>query len=391
MTSFFDDLPDIPENYEECEYKNDPREFKINSTIGMIYNEDGSLMQHPFIKEIEKELVEAQLDKEYTKLQGLPDYYNQVFKIFFNQEYSDGGNFYAGQSVTGGSALRICSDVIKNFLTDTIYVSNLTFSFYYDLFSKLNIQQYPYYNSSKKNLDFIALIDFLNNIPDNSAINLQLSNHNPTGIDFSSHQWDDLAEVFKKKNHFALFDCAYLGLASGTVEGDIYGLRKFQSLEIEFLLAFSSAKCTRNYSDDVGGVIAWLKDPKSTSNLQSLFNSYNRGFYSLPSLQGARIFTKIFKEKREEFDVSLKNTVEHLNLLREKIVNTLKKKGVKDEFISFLNLQKGIYMFLDLLSEQLNELKIKYAIYLGEHGRVNLTSINSKNIEYFCECISKII
>ncbi len=59
--------------------------------------------------------------------------------------------------------------------------------------------------------------------------------------------------------------------------------------------------------------------------------------------------------------------------------------------IEFYKSQKGIYLFLDLNDEQVEELRNKYGIYLIKNGRANITSINSKNIDYFAESINNLL
>lgn len=53
-------------------------------------------------------------------------------------------------------------------------------------------------------------------MPDRSIVLLHACAHNPTGIDPKPNQWQEIADVIKKKNHFPFFDMAYQGFASGS-------------------------------------------------------------------------------------------------------------------------------------------------------------------------------
>ncbi len=44
--------------------------------------------------------------------------------------------------------------------------------------------------------------------------------HNPTGVDPTAEQWSDIAQVMLEKGHYAFFDCAYQGFASGNLDRD---------------------------------------------------------------------------------------------------------------------------------------------------------------------------
>ena len=49
--------------------------------------------------------------------------------------------------------------------------------------------------------------------------------HNPTGVDPTEDQWRQFAEVFLQKGHYAFFDCAYQGFASGDLDRDAWAVR----------------------------------------------------------------------------------------------------------------------------------------------------------------------
>jgi aspartate aminotransferase len=66
--------------------------------------------------------------------------------------------------------------------------------------------------------------------------------HNPTGIDPTEAQWREISKVMKEKEHFAFFDMAYQGFASGDTNRDAFALRYFLSEGQPLLLAQSFAK-----------------------------------------------------------------------------------------------------------------------------------------------------
>lgn len=48
---------------------------------------------------------------------------------------------------------------------------------------------------------------------------------NPTGVDPTREDWKEIAAVMKAKKHFAWFDSAYQGFATGNVDGDAWAVR----------------------------------------------------------------------------------------------------------------------------------------------------------------------
>lgn len=393
MSSYFDNISEVKTNdLFSNDFEKDTRKNKINATIGMIFDKNGKIQERSFIKTIEKELYDQNLDKEYSTLLGLADFNKAVFNLFFpNEELVEGGNFFCTQSATGGSALRIGSDILRRFLNKTIHVSNLTFSLYNFLFSECNIEKYPYYDRETKSLDVEEMVKYLNHIPDESVINLQVSNHNPTGLDLNQQQWEKLAKVFSQKKHFAFFDSAYLGYSTGDFQKDLLGVNIFLKNKIEFFLAYSSAKSTLNYSDDIGALIGFIKDPEIVNNIKSNLAVINRGYYSFSSLQGARIVTRMINTKKVELENEVAEIVKRLDDNRAKIVELLTEKRVNEKQINLIKSQKGIYLFLDLDSNQVKRFRDEFGVYVCENGRANLTALNESNITLFAESLAKLL
>lgn len=79
---------------------------------------------------------------------------------------------------------------------------------------------YPYYDPATIGLAFQPLLDHLKAAPEKSVFLLHACAHNPTGVDPTPEQWNVIAEVMLEKGHYAFFDCAYQGFASGDLERD---------------------------------------------------------------------------------------------------------------------------------------------------------------------------
>lgn len=96
--------------------------------------------------------------------------------------------------------------------------------------------EYPYYDPRTIGLDFKGFKSTLEIAPPRSIILLHACAHNPTGVDPTREEWKELAEVIISKNHYALFDCAYQGFASGDLENDAWAVRYFSERRIPMLI-----------------------------------------------------------------------------------------------------------------------------------------------------------
>jgi aspartate aminotransferase len=79
---------------------------------------------------------------------------------------------------------------------------------------------YPYYDPATIGLAYRPLLDHLKAAPEKSVFLLHACAHNPTGVDPTPEQWNVIADVMLEKGHYAFFDCAYQGFASGDLERD---------------------------------------------------------------------------------------------------------------------------------------------------------------------------
>lgn len=60
--------------------------------------------------------------------------------------------------------------------------------------------------------------------------------HNPTGVDPTRAQWSEICDVILKKGHYAFFDCAYQGFASGDLDNDAWAVREFVRRNVPLLV-----------------------------------------------------------------------------------------------------------------------------------------------------------
>lgn len=96
--------------------------------------------------------------------------------------------------------------------------------------------EYPYYDPRTIGLDFKGFKAALENAPDRSVILLHACAHNPTGVDPTREEWTALANVFIAKHHYAYFDCAYQGFASGDLVNDAWAVTYFMERNIPMLI-----------------------------------------------------------------------------------------------------------------------------------------------------------
>lgn len=109
---------------------------------------------------------------------------------------------------------------------------------HYNVFKNVGITpvDYPYYDPRTFGLNFEGFKSALGSAPPGSVILLHACAHNPTGVDPTREQWKELAELISSKHHYAFFDCAYQGFASGDLDYDAWAVRYFVEKKIPMLV-----------------------------------------------------------------------------------------------------------------------------------------------------------
>jgi hypothetical protein len=113
--------------------------------------------------------------------------------------------------------------------------------------------------------------------------------HNPTGVDPSAEQWQEMSSLMKEKGHFPFFDMAYQGFASGDCVKDAQAITIFLKDGHELGCSQSYAKNMGLYGQRVGCLSLVVNDKKVTSAVGSQVRMIARPMYSNPPIYGASL------------------------------------------------------------------------------------------------------
>lgn len=131
-----------------------------------------------------------------------------------------------------------------------VYITDPTWSNHELLFSSLgfDVKKLPYYKDGA--FDFESYMGVLKTAIPGSIIILHSCAHNPTGCDPSKDQWKSIASIVQEKSLFPIFDSAYLGFNSGSVNEDRWAIQYFvDELGLEASVCLSFAKSMGLYGE----------------------------------------------------------------------------------------------------------------------------------------------
>ncbi|UXN35647.1 amino acid aminotransferase [Avibacterium paragallinarum] len=377
-------------------FKADNRSNKINLGIGVYKDAKGNTPIMKAVKAAEQRLLDVETSKNYLAIDGVADFNARTQVLLFGESSPIIKNQRAKtvQSLGGTGALRIAAEFIKRQTkAQNVWISTPTWPNHNAIFNAvgITIREYRYYDAERKALDWDNLIADLSNAGEGDVVLLHGCCHNPTGIDPTPEQWQQLAEMSAKNGWLPLFDFAYQGFANG-LEEDAFGLRTFAANHKELLVASSYSKNFGLYNERVGAFTLVAENKEIAATALTQVKSIIRTLYSNPASHGASTVALVLADPalREEWANELTEMRDRIKAMRHQFVELLKEYGAKQDF-SFIEEQNGMFSFSGLTPEQVDRLKEEFAIYAVRSGRINVAGITEENIRTLCESIVKVL
>ena len=320
-------------------FKEDPRSDKVNLSIGLYYNDDGIIPQLQAVAEAEARLnAEPHGASLYLPMEGLSGYRQVIAPLLFGAEHSalKQNRIASIQTVGGSGALKVGADFLKRYFPEShVWVSDPTWENHIAIFegAGFEVSTYPWFDKATNGVRFEALLATLQTLPARDIVLLHPCCHNPTGIDPTLDQWQQLAQLSVEKGWLPLFDFAYQGFARG-LEEDAEGLRAFAALHKELLVASSYSKNFGLYNERVGACTLVAADQETVDRAFSQMKSVIRANYSNPPAHGASVVATILSNDalRAIWEQELTDMRQRIQRMRLLFVNTLQEKGASRDF-----------------------------------------------------------
>ena len=221
-----------------------------------------------------------------------------------------------------------------------------------------------------------------------SAVLFHACAHNPTGVDPSPEQWDELSALVKSKGLFPVFDMAYQGFASGDCEFDAYALRKFVADGHTPMLCQSYAKNMGLYGERIGAFTIVCNDADEAARVNSQLKIVIRPMYSNPPINGARIAATVMAdpELRAEWMGEVKGMADRIITMRTQLKAYLAEHGSVRNW-DHITSQIGMFCFTGLDADQVAKLAADHSVYCTKDGRISVAGVSSNNVEYLARAM----
>lgn len=378
-----------------AEYKADTNPNKVDLSVGVYKNEQGQTPVLKAVKKAEEIILKHEDSKAYLGMAGDVTYNELMTKLIFgDHEVIKSNRVKTAQTPGGTGSLRVAAEFIARCNADaTIWVTNPTWANHLSIFKAAGLKtaEFPYFDFETMGLKFEETKAALNNVPAGDVVLFHACCHNPSGMDLNLEQWQAVADIAKKQGFTVLVDAAYLGFGEG-IEQDAAGIRLLADQLDELLICSSCSKNFGLYRDRVGAFSVIGETSERTEVSYSVALNVIRAIYSMPPAHGAAVVATILSDESltklwlEELDEKRGR----INELRTVIVDKFKEKNVPGDY-SFIAKQHGMFSFLGIDKDAINELKAEYGIYIVGSSRVNIAGVNSNNADYLAESLAKVL
>lgn len=404
-------LPPDPLFGLKARYVKDTRENKVDLGIGAYRDDNGKPWILPSVKLAENLLQNSSdYNHEYLPIAGLPEFTSAAAKVILGADSKAiaEDRVVSVQSLSGTGALHVAGKFIRDLYKSedgsseapVVYLSQPTWANHVQIFNVLGLktEYYPYWNASNKSLDLEGFLKAIEAAPSGSVFLLHATAHNPTGLDPKPEEWTKILKAISDKKHLPLFDSAYQGFSSGSLDKDAWAVRQgVNNSSYEFpgiVICQSFAKNVGMYGERVGAVHVIL--PKHDSSLNEAVKSHlakvTRSELSNPPAYGAKIVAKILNtpELYKQWEQDLITMSSRIDAMRKALVLELQRLQTPGTW-THITEQQGMFSFTGLTPEQVSKLETDHGVYLVGSGRASIAGLNPGNVARVAAAIDAVV
>jgi len=369
---------------------------KINLTIGLYYDDAGRIPVLSSVAAVERRLVDDPAPRVYLPMEGLEPYRSAVQRIVFGADSQAvaQGKVATIQTLGGTGALKVGADFLKGAYPDSeVWISDPAWDNHHAIFggAGFNTRSYPYYDPATKGLAFDAMMDCLRGLPAHSIVLLHPCCHNPTGVDLSREQWDEVITLLRTGGLIPFLDIAYQGFGDG-MEEDAYAVRAMTEAGLTVLVANSFSKNLSVYGERCGGLSVVCSSQPQADLVLGQLKAVVRRIYSSAPWHGGHVVAGVLNDAQlyaqwlEEVSAMRERIARMRALVHEQLRSKLPGYDA-DYFIR----QRGMFTYSGLSREQLLALRERHGIYIIDSGRIAVPGLNSANVGHFTDALAEAI
>ncbi|MGX7927091.1 amino acid aminotransferase [Tsuneonella sp. HG094] len=371
-------------------HREDPRTDKIDLGVGVYRTGQGATPVFGAIKAAERKLVETQDSKAYLGPEGDMGFVEALMPYVFGAEDPTmGGRIEGMQSPGGTGAVRLAAALAKAAGVRRVLLGMPSWPNHAQILADLDLEVLPFAHAKADGTaDIEAVLAAIEGAAEGDAILLHGCCHNPTGIDYSNAQWDQIAAALAAGKPLAILDLAYQGLGAGMDE-DAYGLRAVLAAVPEALVAYSCDKNFGLYRDRVGAFYVMAQDGGQLPAIMSNAAALARANWSMPPDHGAAAVRLVLED--EALTAQWLDELDTMRTRMRQVRDRLAAAGtVGSVDLAPLGGQHGLFSMLPLSKDQIAALRADHGVYMAGSGRINVAGLTAGNIDQFIAALGAV-
>ena len=369
---------------------------KVNLGVGVYCDDTGKVPVLESVRRAEQLIARTPLPRSYLPIDGLAGYNRAVQHLLFGADNPAvrAGRIVTVQTLGGTGGLKIGADFLRHFNPQSqIWISDPSWENHRALFEYAGfaVNAYPYYDASSHGLNFDAMMDSLKKLPTGAICVLHACCHNPTGVDLSREQWQQVIAVVNARGLVPFLDIAYQGFAEG-LDNDAAVVRNFSETCPLVFVSSSFSKSLSLYGERVGALSIVTGNMDEAARVLSQIKRTIRTNYSNPPTHGGQAAAMVLTtpELRTLWESELGQMRDRIKTMRHQLVEKI--RAIRADFdFSFVIRQRGMFSYSGLGKEQVQRLRSEHSVYAIDSGRICVAALNSGNIDYSARAIASVL
>jgi len=370
-------------------FKADDRPDKIDLGVGVYKTANGATPVFAAIKGAERRLVAEQSSKSYLGPEGDMGFVNALVPHVFGDAAPADGRLDGMQTPGGTGAVRLALALAKKAGVTRVLMGTPSWPNHAQILSDLELEMVGFDHANPDgSANMNALRATLAGAGERDVLLLHGCCHNPTGVDYTHGEWDEIASLLAASPALPVIDLAYQGLGDGLDE-DSYGLRAVMRRVEEVLIAYSCDKNFGLYRDRVGAFYVVTGDGEATVRAISNAAALARANWSMPPDHGGAAVRMVLED-----EALTAGWLDELESMRDRIGQVRARLAAAGNAgtvnLEPLGRQKGMFAMLPVSKEQVQQLRADHGVYMAGSGRINVAGLTMDNIEKFIAALTEV-
>ncbi|RPF71013.1 amino acid aminotransferase [Aurantiacibacter spongiae] len=374
-------------------YNADAREEKIDLGVGVYRTADGDTPVFSAIKGAEARLLEEQESKGYLGPEGDMGFVEALLPHLLGRDLlgtlREEGRIDGMQTPGGTGAVRLAVALAQRAGVETVLMGAPSWPNHAQILADVGVETVAFDHAQpdgRANME--ALRAALEGRGPGDALLLHGCCHNPTGVDYTDAEWDEIADLLRTTGVLPILDLAYQGLGEGMAE-DAYGVRRVVSAVSEALIAYSCDKNFGLYRDRVGAFYAVGSKSDDLKRIMSNAAALARANWSMPPDHGGAAVRLVLEddELTGQWREELASMRQRIGAVRERLAGHGQAGSVD---LTPLAKQRGMFAMLPVSKEQVQRLREDHAVYMAGSGRINVAGLTMANIDRFVTALADV-